>query len=299
MLLCDNRGFLSVVAELIGHEAPANESSIKAPFAHSTPAPSVRFAASRAASASLPSLFPHTSLAGLASLDEESFVNALCTFNEQPDSDTSSGSSSYHSVFSAQSPQADRDGDGRMSGFTLEQLDKRRFELIRKGTELLRELNDLHRFGREHFHLTSSYDKTEDRHQYRKTSTRSSVQTVDCKIKEQSVRLLDMDLGQIESALRLRGAFTPAYDYKFLASKPFSELYTRHFRLWQRYQALYERKGDLQFTLGALDGPFEFKIPPNPVSEGRIAIVRYLCDVDRECGRIVTEMEVLERVMYK
>jgi hypothetical protein len=182
-----------------------------------------------------------------------------------------------------------------MSSYTLEELDYRRICSVRDLALFLQEVSNVHRYGREACFQTQHTD----RHSLRKNVARGIVQNREASARERELQEMEDGLKELERALHLRGGLTPGHVEEFLGTRTPSQLFNRHFELWNYYNAVVKRKTDLQFSLGSLDGPYTFQMPPEDVAETRITLVKKITEADTICGRVSLELLALETFMYK
>ncbi len=211
-----------------------------------------------------------------------------------------SGSSDEGSVAESSSSSSSS-GDGSvvdpemLSNYTLAELHYQRIGCIQDLAIYHREVSNVHQYGREGCFQT----RHTDRHSLRKNVARGIAQNQEACARERRLVVLQEDLQQVERALQLRGGLEPGYMEEFLATKSPSQLFNRHFELWKYYNAVMQRKTDLQFSLGSMDGPYTFQVPPEDVAETRVTLVKAITEADSICGRVSLEMLALEAFMYK
>ena len=255
---------------------------------------------SRKGDYSLPSLLSlSVSLPGLSDItedeDTETETFASCRSSPAgPSSPAASGSSAGPMFLERPANPVPRFLD-LLVDFTMEELDAQRFNLLQETIAKHRELAELHRHSREGFRFTGTEDV--DRHLAKKRITRGAIGFEESRSREIGLRGLEENLAKVERLIRLRGGLNPKHDQAFLRSRSLSSLYARHFVLWQRYDALLQRKVDLQFVLGALDGAYRVEELSAPTAETRKAVVKYIVGADEECGCLGIEMDNLEKIM--
>jgi hypothetical protein len=177
-----------------------------------------------------------------------------------------------------------------MPEMTIEALDSRRFKHMASSITLLKEASDLHRYGRE----SVGIDRPERWNYVTDSANRGVYHVKQSNKLEHALEHVHEDLRRVERALQLRGGLDSTFYRELLRTKRRAFVFQRHYILWQRLHVLYDRKADLNFTLGALDAPYELSIPPLPVCSVRNSIVDQIMSICTECARIKEELSVVE-----